>query len=128
MENINVLKDILLSENVLSDFYNNYKGEFKNWLLEILPEIEDCRNQQQNNPWHKYNVLDHILHSVEEMNKQTKDFKEDRLMLATTMFLHDIGKPECHISRIVDGKPRDSFFNHNIASEKIAFFFIIHSP
>ena len=35
-----------------------------------MPQVEDCKNQEQNNPWHKYNVLDHILHSVEEMNKQ----------------------------------------------------------
>lgn len=120
MNNLETLTNILLSDNVVDDFYKNYNGEFKKWLLQILPEIEDCKNQQQINPWHKYNVLDHILHSVEEMNKQTKNFTKDRLLLAITMFLHDIGKPECHVSRIVEGKQRDSFFNHNIASEKIA--------
>ena len=35
------------------------------------------------------------------------------------MFFHDIGKPACHISRLKDGKMIDSFFNHNIESEKV---------
>ena len=38
------------------------------------------------------------------------------------MFLHDIGKPECHIRRYSKLYKRevDSFFNHNIAGVKIA--------
>ena len=91
MTNIEKLKKLLLSDNISTEFYKEYDGgEFKSWLLDILPEIEDCKNQQQNNPWHKYNVLDHILHSVEEMNKQTKELCTDRLLLATCMFLHDL--------------------------------------
>lgn len=116
---IKLLDKILLSENVVKDFYNecDNNAQFKNWLDEILPEIEACKKQAQNNPWHKYNVLGHILHSVEEMNKQTleHDFKTRR-MLAYTMLLHDIGKPASHIVRMKDGKAIDSFFNHNIKS------------
>lgn len=120
MTNEEILKSILLSSNTLNDFYSNYSGSFKTWLDNLIPEINDCIHQEQINPWHKYNVMDHILHSVEEMNKQTLELPEQiRLMLSYTMFFHDMGKPACHIRRIVDGKDRDSFFNHNVQSEKI---------
>ena len=121
---LNKLNDILLSDNVVEDFYTAYESEdFKIWLLNVLPEIEDCKNLKQDNPWHIYNCLDHILHSVEEMNKQTgdKDYGTRR-MLAFTMFLHDVGKPECRIRRYSKLYRRevDSFFDHNKAGVKIA--------
>lgn len=119
----NLLDSILLSENVVENFYCQFRENtgFRNWLKEEIPAVEECEKQQQNNPWHIYNVLGHILHSVEEMNKQTLEFdRQTRRMLAYTMFFHDIGKPEKHICRMKDGKMIDSFFNHNQASEKIA--------
>ena len=119
-----LLDKLLLSDKVVDNFYNEFNNnpQFKNWINEVLPEVEQCEKQQQDNPWHKYNVLGHILHSVEEMNKQTVCLNaKDRRLLAYTMFFHDIGKPECHIRRLKNGVLIDSFFNHNIASEKIAF-------
>ena len=119
-----VLDKILLGDNVCKDFYENYnKKQFKDWLLSILPEVEDCRVQQQDNPWHIYSCLDHILHSVEEINKQTKGMSlANRRVLAYTMFLHDIGKPSCYLRRFSKLYDRevDSFFGHNKASEEIA--------
>ncbi len=120
---IELLNKIILSSNVVEDFYKeyNHNKDFKNWLNNTIPEIELCEKQQQNNPWHKYNVLGHILHSVEAMNKQTIGIEEnERRLLAYTMLFHDIGKPEKHITREKDGKTIDSFFEHNIASERIA--------
>lgn len=118
------LNNILLSDTALEQFHNEYeKGDFRNWLFGILPEVEDCKNLKQDNPWHIYNCLDHILHSVEEMNKQSAGMDYDtRRMLAYTMFLHDIGKPECHIRRYskLYGRAVDSFFDHNKAGVKIA--------
>lgn len=122
MENLTLLDKILLSANVTENFHKHYaqNEEFKAWLIGILPQVEDCKNQEQNNPWHKYNVLDHILHSVEEMNKQTKDLPEKtKRLLAYSMFYHDIGKPKCHIVREKNGVMIDSFFNHNIESAKV---------
>jgi len=121
---IKVLDEILLSDNVVENFHKNYEDvNFKNWIVSVLPEVENCKNQKQDNPWHIYNCLDHILHSVEEMNKQTigLDFNTRR-MLAYTMFLHDIGKPESYVRRYSKLYKRevDSFFNHNIAGVKIA--------
>jgi UTP:GlnB (protein PII) uridylyltransferase len=120
---LKLLDEILLSDNVVKNFYDNYKNlEFKQWLNSILPEIEDCRVTNQDNPWHIYTCLDHILHSVECMNRQTVNFKYDvRRMLAYTMLLHDIGKPESKIRRYskLYNREVDSFFNHNLASVKI---------
>lgn len=119
-----ILDEILLSDDVVKDFHKHYNNNnFKEWLLNLLPEIENCKNLKQDNPWHIYNCLDHILHSVENINKQTKDLSlEERKMLAYVMFLHDIGKPECYLRRYSKLYKRevDSFFNHNKASVKIA--------
>lgn len=120
---LKTLNKILTSNNVVDRFYDEYNGnsQFYNWLNSILPEVKKCEEKEQNNPWHKYNVLGHILHSVEEMNKQTVSLDEiERKMLAFVMFLHDIGKPDKHIVRMKDGVLIDSFFNHNIRSEEIA--------
>lgn len=122
MDYLKELDSVLLSNSVVENFYNMYStnNNFKIWLDNLLPEVNMCELQQQNNPWHKYNVLGHILHSVEEMNKQTINLNCDiRRILAYTMFFHDIGKPACHITREKDGKLIDSFFNHNVESEKV---------
>ena len=121
MEYLDIFENILTSNNVVEDFYKKYDNlEFKSWLHDILPEIDMCEAQAQNNPWHKYNVLGHILHSVEEINKLSVNYDSDtRKMLAYVMLFHDIGKPACHITREKDGVLIDSFFNHNIESEKV---------
>lgn len=120
---LNFYDQIFLSENVVREFYNVYNSSptFKKEILKILPQIEDCEKQKQNNPWHKYNVLDHILHSIKHMNSLSNHLPEkDRKILAYTMLFHDIGKPACHIVREKNGKQIDSFFNHNIESARIA--------
>ena len=119
----NKLDEILLSENVRDNFHSSYNGEFKVWLDSLLPEIEKCASQKQDNPWHVYNCLDHILYSVEEMNKQTKKLPiDERRKLAYAMFFHDIGKPDSYIRRYSKayGRYVDSFFNHNVKSREIA--------
>jgi len=117
------LNHILMSSNVLDEFYKLYgkDTEFTMWLDGVMPEVDRASKQEQNNPWHKYNVLNHILHSVEEMNKLSVGLnKLVQKRLAYVMFLHDMGKPATHIVRNKNGKIIDSFFNHNIESNKIA--------
>jgi len=114
---IRLLDSVVLSNNAVEDFYTMYNDntEFRVWLDRFIPEVKKCEAQQQNNPWHKYNVLGHILHSVEYMNRATAELPAaDRRMLAYTMFFHDIGKPDSHIVRKKKGRMIDSFFNHNI--------------
>lgn len=125
MKFIRLLDDIILSRDVVEKFYKifDHDKDFTTWLDEEIPQIRKCEKQEQNNPWHKYNVLKHILYSVEEMNKLTieRNFElKIRRMLAYVMLFHDIGKPEKHITRQKDGKLIDSFFEHNVASERIA--------
>lgn len=123
-DNLKKLDRVLMSPTAKTDFFDLYENDitFTNWLLGILPEVKDCQLQQQNNPWHVYNVLDHILVSVEHMASLAVDLsaKEKRL-LGYVMFLHDIGKPETHGTRLnKEGVLVDSFYNHQIASKKIA--------
>ena len=48
---INRLDEIMLSNNVVESFYNEYNNnkEFKLWIDETIPEINLCEKQQQNN-------------------------------------------------------------------------------
>ena len=120
MENKNlvILDEILLSSDVVDNFYNAYNNneEFKEWLDSNIPDIKKCEEREQNNPWHIYNVLGHILHSVESMNKMTRNLNDkDKRLLAYTMFFHDIGKPDTCVFR----KNKDTFYGHNKRSCEI---------
>ena len=123
MQKIEILDNILMSNNVVENFESGMDNlEFANWLTSILPELADCARLKQDNPWHIYNCLEHILKSVEEINKQTGNLPEnDKRLLAYAMFYHDMGKPATHIRRYAKAYNRevDSFFNHNIKSAEI---------
>lgn len=124
MDNLQILNNALVANNACEEFYKNYNNqEFRNWIQKILPQIEDCKNQRQDNPWHIYGCLDHILHAVEAMNKQTISLdSQTRKMLSYVMLLHDIAKPACHIRRYANAYKRyvDSFFGHAKLGEQIA--------
>lgn len=118
------LDKILMSNYVTEEFmsaYNEDKSEFKKNLLNVLPEVEDCKNQQQRTPWHNRDVLSHILSAVENMNEQTKHMAQtEKRLLSYVMFFHDLGKPKSHINKVVDGEERDGFPEHNKISCYIA--------
>lgn len=67
----------------------------------ILPEFDTCMVTSQNSPYHKYNVGEHILKSMECI-------RADKV-LRLAMLFHDIGKPACHT---VDDNGRDHFYGH----------------
>jgi tRNA nucleotidyltransferase (CCA-adding enzyme) len=54
-------------------------------LTTVIPELAPSKDFAQNNPYHCYDVLNHILHSVENAPKD--------VILRLTMLFHDIGKP-----------------------------------
>lgn len=117
------LTTILLSDNVLQVFTNEYlyNKNFRKKIDDYIPEVKLCYKQQQRNQWHIYDVMNHILHAVDEMNKLTvKLAYNERKMLAFTMFFHDLGKPEYHKVIEKNNVEYDSFKGHPIGSNKIA--------
>ena len=118
MNNLELLDKVLLSDDVVENFYSEYKNNesFGNWLNTNIPDIKKCEEREQNNPWHIYNVLGHILHSVESVNELSKGLdQKERRLLAYTMFFHDIGKPDTCVFR----KNKDTFYGHNKRSCEI---------
>ncbi|MCR4561773.1 MAG: HD domain-containing protein [Bacilli bacterium] len=120
----NKLDEILLDENVYAKFIEAYDKDedFKDILRNLIPEAEDCLYCKQNNPWHIYPVLEHILRSVEYMNRLAKEkkLKREARMLSYIMFFHDLGKPRAKKVVERDGVKRDSFPVHAYYSRKIA--------
>jgi tRNA nucleotidyltransferase (CCA-adding enzyme) len=75
----------------------------------ILPELSNCFDCKQNNPYHCYNVFEHIVKSVKAM--------ENNLVLRLTMLFHDIAKPLC---KSIDEDGRDHFYEHGVVGSKMA--------
>lgn len=73
------LSNILLQDKP-SEFIRNNDEIFK-----IIPELYFCKDFNQNNKWHIYDVFEHILHVV--------DGVPNNLILRLAALFHDIGKP-----------------------------------
>ncbi|MCL2086055.1 MAG: HD domain-containing protein [Oscillospiraceae bacterium] len=59
--------------------------EYSEILAQFVPEILECQGFLQKSEYHKYDVLEHICHSIDAI-------RNDKV-LRLTMFFHDIGKP-----------------------------------
>ena len=95
-----------LNKILLSDNPAMLKTAYKLGLTkEFLPEIDKCFETDQHNPHHCYSVGDHIIKSVENIEK-TK-------ALRLSMLLHDIAKPVCLTT---DEKGIDHFHGHQLKS------------
>jgi tRNA nucleotidyltransferase (CCA-adding enzyme) len=57
-------------------------------ITEIIPEFIPAVGFEQHNPYHCYDVMTHILMSVDNAPKD--------IVIRLAMFLHDIGKPHCY--------------------------------
>ena len=68
----------------------------------ILPELNEIFECTQNTPWHIYNVGDHTMKALENI--------ENDKILRWTILLHDFGKPEAKSTK--DGI--DHFYDHAI--------------
>lgn len=80
-------------------------------LLEIfIPELVECKDVDQRNKHHIFNVLDHIIKSTENI--------EAKLYLRLTMLFHDIAKPRC---MTIDDKGVGHFYGHDKESSIMAF-------
>ena len=67
----------------------------------FLPEFDIVMETKQNNPHHKYSVGEHILHSMEYVEKDK--------VLRLAMLFHDIGKPAV---KEKDEEGIDHFYGH----------------
>ena len=76
----NELKDLLISSNVYAQI-----EERENELFELIPELKKCKGLDQKNSWHIYDVYEHILHVVSEV--------EPELTIRIAALFHDVGKP-----------------------------------
>ncbi len=99
------LNKILVSPNP-----RHFDFLYQTGLLEhIIPEFITCYSTKQNNPYHIYNVSEHILHSIA--------YVKNTSVLRWTMLLHDIGKP---IQKTTDAKGIDHFYGHQQVGVELA--------
>ena len=75
---------ILMGRNALSILI-----EYAHVFGHIIPELESCIGFNQNNPYHIFDVYDHMMYAL--FYYQGKD-----LITKLALFLHDIGKPVCY--------------------------------
>ena len=63
--------------------------EFEDVLAEFIPELKSTFGFEQNNPYHRYPVYEHILTVLKECTNTD-------IITKLTAFFHDIGKPHCY--------------------------------
>lgn len=78
--------------------------EFRDVFAQVIPELAETFDFGQNNPYHCYDVYEHILHVVENIPP------ERELRLAA--LFHDIGKPRCY----TEDRGRGHFYHHEQVS------------
>lgn len=113
----NILINKISKERIREEFNkillsNPYKVILMNktgLLFHILPEFISCIDVDQGNSYHVYNVGEHILRSVENIERNLK--------LRLTMLFHDIGKPQC---KSIDESGKGHFYSHDRISSEIA--------
>jgi len=82
--------------------------EKENEIFSLIPEFKISKGFNQNNPWHIYDVYEHILHVI--------DGVRDDLILRFTALFHDIGKPYVYTE---DENGIGHFYNHWNKSNEI---------
>ena len=74
----------LLTAESPSDGLRTHEDE----LFRLIPELALCKGFAQNNEWHVYDVLEHILHVIDGVPAEPA--------LRLCALFHDIGKPESY--------------------------------
>lgn len=117
-ERIRVEIDKLLMSQHPEYFLEVYKTGI---TKEVLPEFDIMMRTEQNNPHHSYNVGEHSIYSVQEINKicREKKIEKEKIhsILCWTMLLHDVGKPD---KRVTDERGVDHFYAHAKKSVELA--------
>lgn len=102
-ENLKKLFDILLSNNPSILIREN-----EDYIFNIIPELRKSKGFNQNNPWHIYDVYDHILHVI--------DGVKENIILRLVALFHDIGKPYTYME---DENNIRHFYDHWTKSSEI---------
>lgn len=97
------LKEIIMCDKPSVEVRNNEKE-----LFDIIPDLEKCKGCEQNSPWHIYDVYEHIMHVIDNTEK-------DELLRMCALF-HDLGKPD---TKETDKYGIDHFPNHWYISREI---------
>ena len=85
--------------------------EFSPIIAEIIPEITPCIGLDQENPYHKHDVYEHML-AVTDL------CETDSFVIKMAALLHDIGKPKTKAFN--DSKDHYSFYGHPEVSYEIS--------
>lgn len=68
----------------------------KEILFEIIPELKPCDGFKQNTPWHEFDVLEHIMNTVDTVSREAWMSGDDFYIIRLAALLHDIAKPDCY--------------------------------
>jgi tRNA nucleotidyltransferase (CCA-adding enzyme) len=86
--------------------------EYRDIIGQIIPELVPAFDFEQHSPYHKYNVYEHIVRSVNAVPRNINGADVLRL----TMLLHDVGKPDTFK---LDENGRGHFKGHaKVSAEK----------
>ena len=95
LDNKNLLKNIAvervaaeLNQLIVGNGARSILLKYISVITEIIPDLSPTIGFDQNNPHHCYDVLNHILYSVENARKD--------VCIRLIMLFHDIAKPECY--------------------------------
>lgn len=78
-----------LFEILLSDKPSVLIKENEKEIFQMIPELKKSKGFDQNNIWHIYDVYEHILHVIDETDKD--------LTLRLCALFHDTGKPYTYL-------------------------------
>jgi tRNA nucleotidyltransferase (CCA-adding enzyme) len=93
---------------LMADHAVEVLGKYSDVIAVFLPEIRDSFGFDQQNPFHCYDVWEHILHAVAAAPAD--------LVVRLAALLHDVGKPSCFI--VKDGWGH--FYGHEAVSADMA--------
>lgn len=86
-----------------------YLYDNKEELFSIIPELKVCDGFNQNNKWHQFDVLTHILVALDNIKSKNNFSHNDFLILKMAVLLHDCAKPYCYTE---DNEGFGHFYGH----------------
>lgn len=98
----------------------------KEIFFTILPELRAMDGCEQNTPYHEYDVFDHTLTSLtniefdlfEDEFSTSHVFSDDeKLIILLSVLFHDVAKPHC---KTTDENGVDHFYTHAVKSSQLA--------